>query len=148
MANVASMTEAQREQAAVAFAYFDKSQDGRISVPELKSALTALGFDADGKTVIQMIDSIDVDCSGYIDFNEWLDMLAQNTQRTPATVDELFDLVADSDGSIRASTLMSLAQELQIDLPPMKAAAMVALADSDRSGAVSRFDFHLLMDRQ
>ena len=55
------------------FELFDKDGNGCIDVHELAEALRSAGFDPPEEQIRHMIDSVDVDKTGTIDFNEFME---------------------------------------------------------------------------
>jgi Ca2+-binding EF-hand superfamily protein len=60
-----------------AFSVFDKDGDGSISAKELEIVMRALGEPIDRQTIDLMIESVDTDKSGFIDFNEFRQMMKE-----------------------------------------------------------------------
>jgi len=58
-----------------AFDVFDKDGDGTISGKELEIVMKALGEHIDRETIDLMIESVDTDKNGYIDFEEFRRMM-------------------------------------------------------------------------
>jgi len=58
-----------------AFEVFDKDGDGTISGKELEIVMKALGEHIDRETIDLMIESVDTDKNGYIDFEEFRRMM-------------------------------------------------------------------------
>ena len=58
-----------------AFDVFDKDGDGTISGKELEIVMRALGEHIDRETIDLMIESVDTDTNGYIDFEEFRRMM-------------------------------------------------------------------------
>jgi len=58
-----------------AFDVFDKDADGTISGKELEIVMKALGEHIDRDTINLMIESVDTDKNGYIDFEEFRRMM-------------------------------------------------------------------------
>ena len=58
-----------------AFDVFDKDGDGTISGKELEVVMKALGEHIDRDTIDLMIESVDTDANGYIDFEEFRRMM-------------------------------------------------------------------------
>lgn len=68
------MTRRERKEAdelKQAFDVFDKDADGTISGKELEVVMKALGEHIDRETINLMIESVDTDKNGYIDFEEF-----------------------------------------------------------------------------
>lgn len=58
-----------------AFNVFDRDGDGTISAKELEMIMKALGENIDRETIDLMIESVDTDKNGFIDFNEFKQMM-------------------------------------------------------------------------
>ena len=73
-----------------AFNVFDRDGDGTISAKELEMIMKALGENIDRETIDLMIESVDTDKNGFIDFNEFKQMMKdgpppadENKRNTP-----------------------------------------------------------------
>jgi len=66
-----------------AFDVFDKDGDGVISAKELEVAMKALGENIDRSTIDLMIESVDTDKSGFIDFEEFKRMMRDGPVEFP-----------------------------------------------------------------
>merc|ERR1719410_1847432 len=71
-----SLSEAQIAELRAAFVKFDKDSDGHISTNELGSLLRSLGHNPKQREVENMINEVDVDGNGTIDFTELLSLMA------------------------------------------------------------------------
>ncbi len=58
-----------------AFEVFDKDGDGNITAKELEIVMKALGENIDRETIDLMIESVDMDKNGFIDFDEFKRMM-------------------------------------------------------------------------
>jgi len=58
-----------------AFDVFDKDGDGNITAKELEIVMKALGEQIDRETINLMIESVDMDKNGFIDFEEFKRMM-------------------------------------------------------------------------
>jgi len=63
-----------------AFAVFDMDGDGFITKHELKTVMTTLGEEIDDDTIDLMIEGVDTDGDGDIDFPEFKKMMAAGPQ--------------------------------------------------------------------
>ena len=73
-------TEDQIAEFKEAFALFDKDGDGTITEIELRTVMQSLGQDPTDQELKEMISEIDQDGNGEIDFDEFLILMAKNTQ--------------------------------------------------------------------
>ena len=71
------LTEEQIAEFREAFSLFDKDYDGAITKFELGNAMRALEQNPTEEEVKEMIDEVDADESGSIDFPEFLSLMAR-----------------------------------------------------------------------
>lgn len=83
------MTKAQIAEFEEAFSLFDQDGDGTITTVELRTVLAALGQNPSEAEIIKLVNYVDTDGSGAIDFPEFLVMMMQFLNRDP--IDELHD---------------------------------------------------------
>lgn len=74
------LTEQQITEFKEAFALFDKDGDGSITTAELGNVMRALGFNPTQAELQDMINEIDSNGNGEIDFAEFLTMMARKAQ--------------------------------------------------------------------
>eukprot|EP01017_Pseudomicrothorax_dubius_P027616 TRINITY_DN320_c0_g1_i2.p1 TRINITY_DN320_c0_g1~~TRINITY_DN320_c0_g1_i2.p1 ORF type:complete len:101 (+),score=29.21 TRINITY_DN320_c0_g1_i2:118-420(+) len=70
------ITEEQRQEIKEAFDLFDTEGAGRIDAKELKVAMRALGFEPKKEEVRRMIQEIDRDGTGQIEFQDFLELMS------------------------------------------------------------------------
>jgi len=101
------LTDEQKAEFKEAFDLFDKDGNKEISTKELITVLRALGNNPTQEEIEQMIEEVDEDGSGTIDFGEFLEMMAKKLTRINIA-QELNDAfkVYDKDGN----GLVSLAE--------------------------------------
>ncbi|KAM7471086.1 hypothetical protein LguiA_009269 [Lonicera macranthoides] len=67
-----------------AFHLYDQDNDGKISVEELHKILTRLGEKCTIQDCTRMIDSVDSNGDGFVNFEEFKKMMTNNKTETPA----------------------------------------------------------------
>lgn len=82
---VESLTEEQIREFKEAFNIFDKDGDGTISGKELGVVMRSLGQNPTEKQLDELINNLDKDASGTIDFGEFLSMMANKLLVTRVT---------------------------------------------------------------
>ena len=70
-----ALDEEQMEEIREAFNLFDTDKSGAIDYRELKAAMRALGFETKKEEMKRIIDEIDADGSGEIEFPEFMQMM-------------------------------------------------------------------------
>lgn len=71
------MTDDEVEELRQAFDLFDTDGSGTIDPKELRAAMQSLGFETKNQTIYQMIQDIDKDGDGDVDFDEFLDLMTR-----------------------------------------------------------------------
>ena len=133
-----------------AFMLFDANGDGKISEAELEKALQSLGKNVSKKEVKEMMEKVDTDKSGSIEFNEFATLFRENLGESgDYNEEDLMDAFKtfDDDGSGQISVdelkkaLMSFGEKLSEE----EAKLMVEMVDIDGNGMVSYSEFVQLM---
>jgi len=96
----ANLTEEQIAEFKEAFQIFDKDGDGAITTKELGTVMRSLGQIPSEETLKMMIQEVDKDGSGTIDFREFLGLMEKKLREND-TEDELIEAfrVFDRDGN-------------------------------------------------
>jgi centrin-1 len=84
-----SFNEAQKEVLKQAFDAFDTNKSGNIDEKELMDAMKALGFNPSKQDVIDMINDVDADGSGTIEYEEFLSMMQVKMVQEKNMADEM-----------------------------------------------------------
>merc|ERR1711934_494115 len=98
-----------------AFELFDTDQSGTIDATELKFCMQALGFDPSPFEIKEMLEKIDQDGNGCVEFDEFVDLLSgKMDEKDPAT--EMADAFAmfdkDSTGRITMKNMQDVIREM------------------------------------
>src|SRR5439155_10851270 len=94
------LTEEQIAEFKEAFSLFDKDNDGTITTKELGTVMRSLGQNPTEAELQDMINEVDADGNGTIDFPEFLTMMARKMKDTDSEeeIKEAFK-VFDKDGN-------------------------------------------------
>ena len=82
------LTQEEVDSCREAFNRFDVDRSGTIDATELKQVLTEMGQEPTEEELYQMIAECDADCSGDIDFCEFIDMIERQAARAELWNDE------------------------------------------------------------
>ncbi|KAK4941471.1 hypothetical protein LTR10_018615 [Elasticomyces elasticus] len=130
------------------FALFDKDESGTITAQELGDIMRSLGQTPTDSELQDMINEVDVDNSGAIDFDEFLKMMSTTVraqdfaQETRAAFD-VFD--KDGSGTISADELRQVMKSLGENLTDAEIEEMIREADKDRNGTIDYEEFVQLL---
>lgn len=127
------------------FDLFDTDGSGGIDAEELKAAMKALGFtDTSSAHVQEMMQGVDKDHDGHIDFDEFLGMMTSKMQsRSPqADVLKAFSLMdIDEKGVLTAKDLKRVALQLGESVTDEDVKTMIELATGSPDGEVTKEQF-------
>ncbi|ETS83025.1 Calmodulin [Pestalotiopsis fici W106-1] len=143
-----ALTEEQIEQFKLAFDLFDKDKTGDITAAELGEVMRELGLSPSDAELKDMVDEVDVDQNGSIDFNEFLTMMSHKVEPSDAEKElreafKVFD--RDNSGTISAAELRNVLTSLGENLTDEQIDEMIQSADKDGNGAIDYDEFALLM---
>lgn len=131
-----------------AFSLFDKNGDGTISSAELGTVMRSLGQNPTESELQDMINEIDVDGNGTIDFEEFLNMMAKKMRESDSEEElreafRVFD--KDGNGFISAAELRHVMTNLGEKLTDDEVDEMIREADLDGDGTVNYEEFVRMM---
>ena len=121
------------------------------SHPELKAAMTSLGFESKNQTIYQMIADLDADGSGQIDFDEFLELMTARVsdKDTRENIRKIFNLFDDEKtGFISIKNLRRVAKELGETIDESELQEMIERADTDNDGLVSEEEFYNIITKK
>lgn len=142
------LTDEQIAEFKEAFSLFDRDGDGHITTKELGTVMRSLGQNPDERELQDLINDIDADGNGNIDFPEFLSLMAKKMKDTD-TEEELieafkvFDI--EGNGVISAMRLRELMETLGTKLPSAEIDQMIQEADINRDGRINYVDLVRLM---
>ncbi|CEP11988.1 hypothetical protein [Parasitella parasitica] len=142
------MTPDQIQEYREAFQLFDKDGNGSISAPELGVVLRTFGMNPSEAELQDMVDDVDADGNGNIDFDEFLSLVKSFKQEEGDTNDlqeafRVFD--ADGNGMIDRSELQKVMLSLNENLSEEEIDAMINEADVNGDGQISFDEFKEMM---
>jgi calmodulin len=127
-----------------AFEIFDKNRDGYITIKELGEIMKNLGQTPTEAELTDMINEVDIDGNGNIDFKEFLGLMARK-MRDSDTEEELIEAfkVFDRDGNglISATELKHVMVSLGEKITDEEVDEMIKEADIDGDGYINYEEF-------
>ena len=142
------LTEEQIAEFKEAFSLFDKDGDGTITTKELGTVMRSLGQNPTEAELQDMINEVDADGNGTIDFPEFLSLMARKIKDTD-TEEELREAfkVFDRDGNqlISAPELRQVMATLGEKLTDEEVDEMIREADIDGDGQINYAEFVKMM---
>ena len=131
-----------------AFSLFDKDGDGTITTKELGTVMRSLGQNPTEAELMDMINEVDADGNGTIDFPEFLTMMARKMKDTDSEEEileafKVFD--KDGNGFISAAELRHIMTNLGEKLTDEEVDEMIREADVDGDGQINYEEFVKMM---
>ncbi|KAJ0164890.1 Calmodulin [Colletotrichum tanaceti] len=151
MAAASGLTEEQKAQYREVFDLFDKDGTGDITAQELGEVMRSLGLNPSDTELNDMVNEVDADNNGTIDFNEFLNLMAQKVQIGDAEEElknafKVFD--RDGSGTISAEELRHVLTSLGENMTPAEIDEMIQMADKDGDGSIDYDEFASIMMRE
>ncbi|KXN66162.1 calmodulin [Conidiobolus coronatus NRRL 28638] len=142
------LTEEQVTEFKEAFSLFDKDGDGMITAKELGTVMRSLGQNPTEAELHDMINDVDADGSGTVDFPEFLTLMARNMKNADSEEEireafKVFD--KDGNGYISAAELRHVMTNLGEKLTDEEADEMIREADVDGDGQINYDEFVKMM---
>ncbi|XP_060135742.1 calmodulin-like protein 5 [Zootoca vivipara] len=131
-----------------AFLIFDKDGDGAITTKELGTVMRSLGQNPTEAELKEMIDKLDADGNGTVDFPEFLSLMARKIQNSDGEEEirnafRVFD--KDGNGYVSAAELRHIMTNLGEKLTDEEVEDMIKEADVDGDGQVNYEEFLRIM---
>ncbi|XP_078612782.1 uncharacterized protein LOC144882674 [Branchiostoma floridae x Branchiostoma japonicum] len=142
------LTEEQISEFKEAFSLFDKDGDGVITTKELGTVMRSLGQNPTEVELTDMINEVDTDGNGTIDFPEFLTMMARKMEEVDSENElreafQVFD--KDRNGYISAAELRHVMTNLGEKLTDEEVDEMIREADIDGDGQINYEEFVTMM---
>ncbi|KAI8088533.1 hypothetical protein BDF21DRAFT_413444 [Thamnidium elegans] len=142
------LTQEQITEYREAFQLFDKNGDGSISASELGVVLRSFGMNPSDAELQDMVNDVDADNNGHIDFEEFLSLVKTLKSESDDTDDlqeafKVFD--ADGNGVIDRDELHKVMSSLNETLTDHELDAMIREADINGDGQISFEEFKAMM---
>jgi calmodulin len=130
------------------FDLFDKDKDGAITTKELGDVMRALGANPNPSQLAEMINQVDKDGSGKIEFNPFLEIFAEiikdpNAEKNIMEAFKIFD--KDGSGVISSHELRHVITTLGEKLTEDEADELIREADIDGDGTINYHEFVKIM---
>lgn len=127
-----------------AFEMFDVNKDGTISKKELEFILRSLNEDPDEDEINQLLEDVDVDGNGEIDFEEFVALMGkrQKTIDLEAEIINAFKVFdKEEEGLISITDLRHILSNLKDFMSEDEIDEMLFEADTDYDGFIKYKDF-------
>ncbi|XP_001359534.1 calmodulin-related protein 97A-like [Drosophila pseudoobscura] len=148
------MTELTEEQIAEfkeAFALFDKDGSGSITTRELGILMRSLGQNPTEAELQDLVNEVDIDGNGEIDFNEFCQMMGKQMRDTDTEEEmreafKIFD--RDLDGFISPAELRFVMINLGEKVSDEEIDEMIREADFDGDGLINYEEFVWMINQK
>ncbi|XP_061171967.1 uncharacterized protein LOC133181492 [Saccostrea echinata] len=143
------LSEEQIKEFRVAFSLFDKDNDGSINTKELGIVMRSLGQNPSVTELRAMVDEVDLDGNGVIDFEEFLEMIVKEMKKTDTEEEmrEAFSIFDRSgNGYINAQELKYGMFYMGERLTDEEVDEMMKEADRDGDGRITFEEFRAVFD--
>lgn len=142
------LTEEQITEFKEAFSLFDKNNDGKITTKELGTVMRSLGQNPSESELNDMINEVDMNSDGSIDFPEFLTMMARKLKDNDSELEiieafKVFD--RNGDGKISAAELRHVLTSIGEKLTDAEIDQMIKEADSNNDGEIDINEFTQLL---
>ncbi|KAH7126119.1 complex of Cambr and Cam [Dactylonectria macrodidyma] len=144
----ASFSEQQIAEFKKAFSVFDADGNGQVTASEIGTVLRSLGQNLSDAELEGMVNGIDVDKNGSIDFNEFLTIMAakkENNDLQEDLLDAFKTFDKDGSGTISRDEIRQVMLSLGENLTDDDINEMLQVADKDGNGTIDYNEFVQIM---
>ncbi|XP_055610005.1 troponin C isoform X2 [Uranotaenia lowii] len=151
MSGIEDLPKEQVELLKNAFNAFDQEKNGYIGTEMVGTILSMLGHSLDDKLLKEIIDEVDADGSGELEFEEFCTLAArflveEDAEAMQQELKEAFRLYdKEGNGYITTDVLREILKELDSNLTNDDLDMMIEEIDSDGSGTVDFDEFMEIM---
>ena len=136
------LSEEQIDEFKEAFILLDKDGDGTINTKELGTCMRSLGKNPTEEELQDMINEVDVDGNGSLDFFEFLMLMTKYLSTAEEEIKEAFRVFdKDGNGYISAEELKSMLLSSSMETTEEEIEEMIRGADKDGDGSVNYEEF-------
>ena len=135
-----------------AFNLFDRDGDGVITTKELGTVMKSLGQNLEEEELSDMINEVDGDGNGTIDFHEFIVMMtnafnAMKDNYSDEVLHGAFKMIdIDGNGFINAEELRQVMENLGERFSEEEVGMMITEADKDGDGLINYEEFTAMMN--
>eukprot|EP01062_Namystynia_karyoxenos_P044885 TRINITY_DN3318_c0_g1_i1.p1 TRINITY_DN3318_c0_g1~~TRINITY_DN3318_c0_g1_i1.p1 ORF type:complete len:205 (+),score=76.72 TRINITY_DN3318_c0_g1_i1:79-615(+) len=147
--DIDELSPEQLQEFRLVFNLFDSDSSGAISATELGTVMKSVGLKPTERELAQMIQDVDKDGSGEIEFEEFLHLMAKKFNDTQL-LDQIHDVFRtfdhDGDGVLsRADLVWALKTYAGVDMTEDEAAEVMHEVDEDGTGFIDPAEFILMI---
>jgi len=131
-----------------AFTRFDEDADGVVTHVEVGQIMRSIGQNPSEAEIQDMVNTVDKDGTGNIDFPEFLLMMTQkhNTENAEEEIREAFKVFdGDGNGFINRQELAVVMMNIGEKLTHEEIQEMIDEADIDGDGQINYEEFYIMM---
>ncbi|EKG14522.1 Calcium-binding EF-hand [Macrophomina phaseolina MS6] len=139
-----TLSDEESKQLLEAFKLFDKDGDGSITSKELGEVMRSLGQNPTEAELDDMINEVDTDHTGSIDFQEFLVMMSMKNKHIDQEqeIREIFNVFdRDGSGTINSSELRHVMKAIGENLTDQEIDDLIKEADVDGNGTIDYDEF-------
>ncbi|KAI8646221.1 hypothetical protein BD408DRAFT_410404 [Parasitella parasitica] len=144
------LNEQQLSEYRESFSLFDKDGNGVIDIKELGQVMRSLNRKPTEEELKDMINEVDADENGTIDFDEFLTIVSRMKENSKESENELVEAfkVFDKDGNgyITPDELRAVMANLGQTLTSQELDEMIKEADKDGDGRIDYLEFSKMME--
>lgn len=139
-----NLSDEQIEEYKDAFSLFDRDDNGIITTRELGAIMRSLGFNPTEEELHAMINSVDYDGNGVIDFPEFVKLMENQKKPDEREADmmlafRIFD--ADNKGYIESAELRYILLNMDKRIPQEEIKELMEIADLERDRKIRYQEF-------